>query len=181
MDGGSTDRSCALAEGLGRVVCSLRGRGQQKNEGARAAKGDILLFLHVDTRVAPETLKIISTVFTGQIVAGCFRLHVDSPRWTFRLFEAAVNLRAKHAQIIDGDLGFFIKREAFLQAGMFPRLPYMEDIVFSRRIKKLGKIKAVNEEITVSSRKWDQQGFLRTLGSYTWAYLQLWTGRLIET
>jgi len=176
VDGGSTDQTREIAAQYGEVVISELGRDKQKNAGAAVADSEHLLFLHVDAFVSDETLQAVELAFKRGVQAGCFRMKIKDNRKIFRIYECIVNARAKWFGVIDGDLGMYIKRSLFEEMGGFDPLPVMEDIVFSRKLKKYVHIDALPANIQVSSRKWDEKGFLLTFACYTLAYIQLWTG-----
>ena len=94
----------------------------------------------------------------------------------FRLFERMVNWRAKYLGVIDGDLGLFVSRDAFMRAGGFDDLPWMEDICFSKKLRKYYYLAQIPSVIEVSGRRWREEGFLKTFWKYTLAYLHLWSG-----
>ena len=178
VDGGSADQSVRKAEEFGRVIASVRNRGKQKNAGAAHGTSDFLLFLHADTEIDPAVLPEVEKVLSNGYIGGCFRMKVLNGRLIYRIFEWVVNMRARLSGIIDGDLGFFVRKDIFLRAGQFDPLPYMEDIFFSKKIAGAGKLITLDAPIKVSSRRWDEQGFWKTLFRYAWAYVQFWTGTL---
>ncbi|WOD41214.1 TIGR04283 family arsenosugar biosynthesis glycosyltransferase [Nodosilinea sp. E11] len=164
VDGGSTDRTDALANALGvRVIASPPGRSRQLNRGAAAATGDILLFLHADTRL-PEGFDqaIRQTLAQPGVVAGAFRLAIDSPRRSLRWVEWGVNLRSRWLQMPYGDQAIFLPAEVFHQLGGFPDLPMMEDFELVRRLRKLGKVAIAPATVMTSDRRWRTLGVLRT-------------------
>ncbi len=177
-DGGSSDRTVEIARNYGEVVCCRRGRGIQKNRGAEFAKGEKLLFMHVDTCIDSEALEKINHALSNGICGGCLTLAVDDHRWIFRLFERIVNFRAKYFHVIDGDLGLFVKKSIFNKAGRFDPIAMTEDILFSRKLRAQGKVVALSPLIIASSRKWRQEGFLKTFLGYTSAYFQIWKKQL---
>ncbi|MCA9401395.1 MAG: glycosyltransferase family 2 protein [Candidatus Omnitrophica bacterium] len=176
VDGGSTDQSVAVAARIGEVIPAPQGRAAQKNAGAQHAKAPWLLFLNVDAHIDPQcTHHLPNAMQTGDI-AGCFSIQIEEPRFIFRVYEWALNMRARKAGIIDADLGTLIRRDHFFEQEGFDPLPIMDDIVFSKRLRKFGKVRVLPFSIRVSSRKWHENGFYRTFMNYTLAYLQHWTG-----
>lgn len=176
VDGQSGDDTCQLAAQYGKVIRSQPGRGQQKNIGAQAANSEYFLFLHVDAMIDLDAFWELDAWMKARVDCGCFPLRVDDRRWIFRVYEWVVNIRARYFKVFDGDLGLFIRKEIFDQAGTFPQMALMEDIEFSKTLKRLSEIRIHPKAITVSSRKWDEQGFLRTLWNYSLCYIQFWTG-----
>ena len=179
-DGGSRDRTVQLAGAFGEVVSSAAGRGGQKNRGAAAAKSDILLFLHADTFLSDCALERIGQAVERGGAGGCLTMHIEDTHFMFRIWEGLVNFRARAFGVMDGDLGLFARRDVFEKLGGFDPLPYMEDILFSAKMRRAYRATVLTERIFVSSRKWHEHGFPSTFATYTLAYLQLWTGHLGE-
>jgi len=178
VDGGSSDDTVRAAGTLGDVISSDPGRGMQKNRGVELARSNILLFMHVDTAVAAAALECIKACVDQGVDAGCLTMKIDDPKPIFRIYERVVNMRAKVFGAFDGDLGMFIRKDIFQELGGFERLPYMEDLVFSKKLNTSHNLAFLDEPISVSSRKWQEQGFLKTLINYSMAYVQLWTGKI---
>lgn len=163
-DGGSTDRTCQVAESAAaRVVISQRGRGTQLNLGAAAATGDALLFLHADTLPPPDYEQHIDDILARPgVCAGAFGLRIDAPQRALRLIEKTVNWRSRVLGLPYGDQGIFVTREAFEEVGGFPEIPVMEDFVFVRRLRRLGRIQIAPAAVLTSARRWSQRGVWRT-------------------
>jgi rSAM/selenodomain-associated transferase 2 len=178
VDGGSSDRTAQIACRYGEVVSSRPGRALQKNFGAQRARSNHLLFLHVDTFISEGSLKDIDRVLEGGVAGGCLTMRIDDKGWIFRMYEWAVNVRAKAFRVMDGDLGAFVRRDVFDAIGGFDLLPVMEDITFGRKLRAAGRVDVLPEIICVSSRKWRERGFVRTFLDYAVAYIKFWTGQL---
>ncbi len=178
VDGGSWDKTVDLAENYGEVIHSRRGRSFQKNIGAKAAKSDYLLFLHVDSLINMKALENIERVLSCGVYGGCLTMVIDDTAFIFRIFERIVNLRARFGKVLDGDLGQFVHRDIFLQLGRYAQVDIMEDILFGKKLKRKGNIEILPDVIRVSSRKWSKEGFCSLLYKYSVAYVRLWTGRL---
>lgn len=146
-----------------KIILSEKGRGAQMDRGAREAQGDILVFLHADA-ILPEDWqeRIAAALKDDRIIAGGFRLKIDSDRKSFKLIEKTANLRSKYLGLIYGDQAIFLKREAFLSAGGFKGLPLMEDVDLMRRLRKTGKIALLDAYVSVSPRHWERNGILKT-------------------
>ncbi len=175
VDGGSQDLTIEIAQNYGELIRSQQGRCHQMNAGAALADSTCLLFLHVDTSIEPEALEQIQSALQKGNCAGCLTLAIDDKHFIFRIFEGWVNWRARAFGVLDGDLGLFVNRDIFKTVGGFDPTPIMEDILFSRKIRKIARPHVLTEKIKASSRRWRDQGFLRTGMRYALAYLQLWT------
>ena len=170
VDGGSTDRTVQLAEAYCmctptvHIITAPRGRARQMNEGAKASTGDTLLFLHADTQLPVDAGKIIESALADpNVKGGRFDVCFDHPSmWgiTIGLF---MNWRSRLSRIATGDQAIFVRRHVFEQLGGFSDIPLMEDIDFSNRLKRAGRIAALRETVTTSFRRWEQQGPLRTI------------------
>jgi rSAM/selenodomain-associated transferase 2 len=164
VDGGSQDETVELARFLGvKVILSAPGRARQMNAGAEVAKGDLLLFLHADTRLPAdfETL-ICQTLWRSSVVAGAFELQIDARLLGLRLIEKMANWRSHFCSLPYGDQAIFLKAEIFHRVGGFPDLPIMEDFEFIRQLKRLGRIAIVPKPVITSGRRWQKLGAIRT-------------------
>lgn len=140
-----------------------RGRGLQMNAGARKASGNILLFLHADTRLPADGLSDILRAMDGSAdVGGAFRLSIDSPGPCFRVIERTANLRSRITRVPYGDQAIFLRRGYFMRIGGFAALPIMEDVELMRRIRRIGgRIVLLSSQVTTSARRWERTGVLR--------------------
>ncbi len=164
VDGQSDDDTEAIARAHGaKVVVSEPSRGCQLNAGAAAATGDSLLFIHADSQLQCGFEHEIEDVLNRPgVVAGAFRLRIDSQKRAYRLIEKMVDYRSRWLQLPYGDQAIFVKAGTFHQLGGFPALPVMEDFVFARRLRKLGKIYIAGSSVITSSRRWESEGIWRT-------------------
>jgi rSAM/selenodomain-associated transferase 2 len=144
------------------ALCALRGRGKQMNAGAQAARGEILIFLHADTRLPNNALCRIREVMADrQYVAGAFTLRFESQRQAFALIAGAASWRYRLTRLPYGDQAFFMSRAYFHEIGGFAEIPIMEDVDMMRRIKKRGEcIRILHDAVTTSPRRWEKEGIL---------------------
>lgn len=163
-DGGSEDETVAVANSLGvQVISSVPGKAVQMNTGAAAAHGDILLFLHADTRLEPGFAdQVRYTLSQPGVAAGAFRLAIDGKGFGLRVIEWLVNFRSRFLQMPYGDQGIFVNAEMYSEVGGYPALPIMEDFELVRRLKRKGRIRILQLVATTSSRRWKELGALRT-------------------
>ena len=140
------------------------GRGPQMNLGAAEARGDILIFLHADTRLPPDSLSLIDRVLTDpRYVAGAFTLDIASPRPLLKLIARSANLRTRLTRVPYGDQAIFIDRDYFRRIGRFREIPIMEEVDLLRRIRRRGdRICILAEAVLTSPRRWETEGPLYT-------------------
>ncbi len=164
VDGASTDGTIEIARRLGgRILQAERGRAAQMNAGAQAARGDVLLFLHADTRLPSGFEEAVQALMAERrIAAGAFRLVIDAPSAALRLIAAAANWRARRLQMPYGDQAIFLSSELFRSLGGYADLPFMEDFEFVRRLRRHGRIEVLSEPVLTSARRWRQVGTWRT-------------------
>jgi rSAM/selenodomain-associated transferase 2 len=164
VDGGSDDDTVAIAQSLGvKVISSSPGRGVQMNAGAVAATGDILLFLHADTRLPIGFDEMVRTALQQPgNVAGAFNLRINASLLSLRWVELGVNLRSHFYQMPYGDQAIFLTKAVFQQIGGFPELPIMEDFELIRRLKRTGRIVIIATPVVTSARRWLQKGVFKT-------------------
>jgi rSAM/selenodomain-associated transferase 2 len=164
VDGGSTDRSVEIVSGVGSLLRSGRqGRSLQMNKGGFSAKGDILIFMHADTMILPDTLsKIEEAVNSRGFVGGCLTQRIDKDAFIYRLIETQGNNRAHRTNVFYGDQGIFVKKDVFERIGGFPEAPIMEDVLFTQQLRKMGKTVVLPDRITVSARRWEKRGIIKT-------------------
>ena len=162
VDGGSSDESVCIAKKYGEVLTSGRGRAKQLNAGAAAATGDILLFLHADIRLESGALVAVKTALSSGYVGGGFRQKIDGRSILYRMIEIAGNIRGKYLKVFYGDSGIFLARTDFEKIGGFPDVPILEEMKFSKGLRKLGKTTLIVPRIHLSARRWEAKGIIRT-------------------
>lgn len=173
VDGGSDDDTLAAAAAADVCLSAARGRGVQQNAGAAVAGGDVLFFLHADCWPEAGAFAAIEAVLRDErTVGGCFAQRIDAPGLAYRLLERGNAARVRLTKWVYGDQGLFVRRAAFVQAGRFPEVALMEDLLLAKRLKRVGRIRLVAPPIHVSPRRWQQTGVVRqTLRN--WAFLGL--------
>jgi len=184
VDGGSTDDTPALLESyrlktqssaLSPVhwVTAPAGRARQMNEGAKASRGEVLLFLHADTQLPRDATTVINRALADRrMVGGRFDVRFDRPSMWGTIISKTMNWRSRLSGLATGDQALFVRRPIFEQMGGFADMPLMEDIEFSGRLKQAGATAALTATVTTSFRRWEQQGPLRTI-------LLMWTLRFL--
>jgi rSAM/selenodomain-associated transferase 2 len=170
-DGGSHDGTAALAQPLAdRVITSTRGRAMQMNAGAAAALGDVLLFLHADTRLPEDADRLVlDGLSNAGKIWGRFDVRFDGGG--LGLIAFMMNWRSRATGIATGDQAMFVTRAAFEHAGGFPDIALMEDLALSARLKRDARPLSLHARVTTSARRWRKHGVLRTI-------LRMWKLRL---
>jgi rSAM/selenodomain-associated transferase 2 len=168
VDGGSKDESLALARDLAdQSVPSSPGRATQMNTGAALARGDVLWFVHADSVIAPDSMRAIEEVLSSRnVVGGCFRLRIDSPRWVYRVRDGIGNLLVGLFGFALGDRGIFCRREFFAKIGGYPEVAFLEDAAFYRKLKKEGRVVQLKARIRTSARRYEELGPVLTMFFY---------------
>lgn len=166
VDGGSIDNTIELAQALtDKIITSPKGRARQMNAGAKQAHGDVYWFLHSDT-LAPENAdKIIKQhLHDSGRHWGRFNIHLSGQQFIFRLIAWMMNTRSRITGIATGDQGIFIKAGVFNKLKGFKAIPLMEDIEISKRLlAQYGRPVCIGEKLLTSSRRWEQQGIIKTI------------------
>lgn len=164
VDGGSEDRTADLARSYcDRLLLAPRGRAAQMNAGAAVAQGQILLFLHADTRLPVSADQLVRDGLSRNRVWGRFDVRITGTHPLLPIVATLMNMRSRVTGIATGDQAIFVDRHAFAAAGGFPNIPLMEDIVLSRRLKRLGRPLCLSTAVVTSGRRWETHGVLRTI------------------
>jgi rSAM/selenodomain-associated transferase 2 len=141
------------------VLAAPRGRARQMNAGAAAARGAALVFVHADTRLPPDADRSIARALEKR-AWGRFDVRIESGHPLLRVVACAMNLRSRLTGIATGDQAIFVRRADF--AG-FPEIALMEDIAFSKAMKRRSPPACLRERVTTSGRRWERGGVLRTM------------------
>jgi len=178
VDGGSRDTTAQLAQsGADRVIDAPRGRAQQMNAGAQIARGDVLLFLHADTRLpADGDLLLLQALQRSGRCWGRFDVRIGSTRALLRLASALMNLRSRWSGICTGDQAIFVTAEAFARIGGYAPLALMEDIALSAQLRRCSRPVALRAAVVTSPRRWERNGVLRTIALMWWLRLRYFLG-----
>lgn len=164
-DGGSRDGTPdGAAPHCDRVVIAPRGRAAQMNAGAAVAKGDVLLFLHADTRLPADAARqvVLGLAASGR-AWGRFDIRIEGRNPLLAVVARMMNLRSRLTGIATGDQAIFVTREAFALVGGYPDIPIMEDIAISRHLVRLTPPLCIGSPVVTSGRRWETQGVIRTI------------------
>lgn len=187
VDGGSSDRTRAIAESFGftteaddrhgcssvprsprLILTASKGRASQMNAGAKVAQGEWLLFLHADTVLPTGAIRRLNAMHADQAIqAGGFRHQFSGTDWRLRLISFLDNLRCRCSRIIYGDQALFVRRTLFEHIGGFPNQPILEDVAICERLLKLTRPVLLSPPVVTDARKFVKMGvwhsFVRVL------------------
>lgn len=159
-DGGSTDRTIDIAKSKPcSIVQGSSGRAQQMNRAARRAKGNLLLFLHADTRLPEGWFDAVRRADKW----GFFPLKLSGKHGFLRVIERAVTLRSRLTSVAGGDQALFFKRDYFDLIGGYSDIPLMEDIAICKAARRSAKPDIPADAVITSSRRWETKGIARTV------------------
>lgn len=165
VDGGSDDGTPDIAarDPTVRLLRSARGRGRQMNAGAALARGETLLFLHADTRLAPGAIELLDGASAAPWQAGAFTHSFSPADWRLRLVSAAHNLRCRWTRVYYGDQAIFVRKTLFERVGGFPAVPMLEDVIFCERLRPLTRAVLLAQAVSTDSRRFFHHGVWRSI------------------
>jgi rSAM/selenodomain-associated transferase 2 len=181
VDGGSTDGTRAIVDQFNfqspspltphpsrRALMAPKGRASQMNAGAKAAKGEWLLFLHADTVLPHGSIRRLNELEQNhEVQAGGFMHRFSGDDWRLRFISFLDNFRCIRSRIIYGDQALFVRRSLFEQLGGFPNQPILEDVSFCERVIKVTNPLLLSPPVVTDARKFLKMGvwrsFLRVL------------------
>jgi rSAM/selenodomain-associated transferase 2 len=177
VDGGSSDDTTQRARAANATVIeSPRGRALQQNASASVAQGDILVFLHADTTLPANAFSLIASAVSDQCVWGRFDVMLASNDPRLTLVATMMNLRSRLTGIATGDQCIFVRRDAFVAVGGFPKQPIMEDIELTKRLKRISPPACLRAKVSTSARRWEKNGVVRTIVLMWWLRFAYWIG-----
>ena len=164
VDGGSRDRTLELAAGDEvRLFQTGPGRAGQMNVGAAQARGDILVFVHADTKLPfGYDLSLRRAVNREGALGGAFTFALERPFPGSRLVTRLVNLRSRYLRLPYGDQALFVRADVFARLGGYPEVPILEDVHLLRKIKARGEIVQIGLPAVTSGRRWEHLGLVKT-------------------
>lgn len=178
VDGGSSDATVCLAHPfVDQSIESPPGRAKQMNAGAAAARAEVLLFLHADTRLPAGALDaILHGLATSNKAWGRFDIVIEGQPLMLRVIATMMNWRSRLTGIATGDQAIFVRREDFLAVDGFPQLALMEDIAISRQLGQRSAPLCLQQKVTTSGRRWSNGGVWRTIAMMWRLRLLYWLG-----
>jgi len=177
-DGGSRDGTVALARGHPSrplVLDAYGGRAAQLNAAARVAGGDVLRFVHADSRLPRDAYASLAEAWRDDGVSGGnFALRFDGGGMFERVLGAVYRFQRAHG-LYYGDSSLWVRRERFDEIGGYLEIPIMDDYDFVRRLERgPGRTRCLPGPATTSSRRWRAMGIPRTVLAWfaiRWLYV----------
>ena len=177
VDGGSQDDSLAQAQPfVDHALASPQGRARQMNTGAALAQGDVLLFLHADTRLPDAADVLVLAAIGAGARWGRFDVVIEGHSPMLRVVATMMNVRSRLSGIATGDQAIFVQRAAFEAIGGFPDQALMEDIEMSERLGRLGAPACLYARVRTSGRRWESRGVWRTIALMWCLRWRYWLG-----
>ncbi|TWU43228.1 Glycosyl transferase family 2 [Novipirellula aureliae] len=170
-DGGSRDQTIpnATAAGASKIIRSLPGRGIQLNAGAVFASHEVVLFLHADCRLSEASLLQICE--SSEVVWGAFVQQIEAKGLGYRLLEKGNAMRVKYRWLPFGDQAIFVRRATYKEQGGFEEISLMEDLAFSKWMRKIAKPVLLPGPVSMSPRHWEKRGIVRQTAFNLWLQL----------
>jgi glycosyltransferase involved in cell wall biosynthesis len=145
------------------------------NAGAAAARGDVLFFLHADSLAPADALvRIEAALADPRVAGGAFEHRFAERMWSLHAINLVNRLRYRLTHNWYGDQGIFVRAEVFRALGGYRPLRLMEDLDFSKRLKRHGRSVLVRAPLVTSGRRFLARGPWRTFFFIVWL-LTLWT------
>jgi rSAM/selenodomain-associated transferase 2 len=178
VDGDSGDGTADLARPLAdQLIGAPKGRASQMNAGARAARAEVLLFLHCDTQLPEDADRMILNGLQETNAAwGRFDVRIEGRHPLLRGVAAMMNLRSRASGICTGDQAIFVYRELFLRLQGYPPIALMEDIALSRMLRRVSAPHCIHTPVHTSGRRWERAGVVRTILLMWWLRLRYFLG-----
>ena len=156
-------RAFAAAFGADAVQCAEPNRGAQMNAGARFARSDVLLFQHADTALMQaHVVALRDAMRDNSLAGGAFHRSFDQRHSALRWLERVARAISHCGGTLYGDQSVFVRREVFINMGGFAEIPLMEDVEFSRRLRRFERIAILDPPIASSPRHHQRRGAWRT-------------------
>jgi rSAM/selenodomain-associated transferase 2 len=165
VDASGDDQAAQIALGTGAtyINCTVPNRGEQMNRGADACNGDVIVFQHCDTGLDDSHLEAIQRALADpRIVGGAFFRKFDGRHPRLMWLESVARFLTRHGGTLYGDQSIFVRRQVFEKLGGFARIPLMEDVEFSRRLRGAGKVAVLDPPVVSSARRHLRKGAWRT-------------------
>ena len=165
VDGGSADKTNSFADKFGfKSTVTKASRGHQLRTGAQMSSHETLLFLHADTYLPVDSINLIQESLSNSNKSwGRFNIKFNNKKIIYRVIAFFMNRRSCVTSMVTGDHAMFMRKDTYIKCGGFSDLPIMEDIDISKRLKKISGLICLKSEVVTSSRKWEQEGIIKTI------------------
>ncbi len=138
-------------------------RGTQMNLGAARASGEAVIFHHADTLLTEAHLAAITVALRAPaVIGGAFHRKFDGRHPHLLWLEKVARFRSRHGGTFFGDQSIFVRRKNFVALGGFAPIPLMEDMEFSRRLRRGGRVAVLDPPVESSDRRHLRRGAWRT-------------------
>jgi rSAM/selenodomain-associated transferase 2 len=165
-----------------RLIKTVPQRAGQMNLGAEQAKGDVLWFLHADTQLVGNISEDLAAFYqSDNHLWGRFNVSLDSNHLMLKVVASMMNHRSKVSSICTGDQGIFVRKKTFEQVGGYPSQALMEDVELSKKLKRLSRMYIPQGRLITSSRKWLENGILKTIVTMWYLRFIYWLGASPDT
>ena len=163
VDGGSSDETVEAASTCDcQLLLSAPGRARQQNLGAREASGDILYFQHADNWLVEGGAAQIAEAFASErVICAAFRQTIEAPGWAYRALEYGNAARVTWLGAAYGDQGIVVRKDAFDDAGGFPEVRILEELLLLRILRKTSWPVLLPGPLNISARRWQENGVWR--------------------
>ena len=152
-------------------IRSSPGRGIQIADAISSSDAEWIWVIHADVRVSRPAIQALHDAL-HESAWGAFRVTLDGGSKFLHWISFMMNWRSRLTSIYTGDQAMFFRRSLLDRVGGYPRIKLMEDIECSRRLRRTRRGSQVPVPLTVSARKWDREGVIRTI-------LRMWWCRLL--
>lgn len=158
---GGSPAADAFARIGARVLRGSGPRGARLALAAREARGDVLFFLHADSRAPDDALELIREAVAAGAAAGAFSLAYTGGGAGMRWVAWWANVRSRFFRLPFGDQGIFCRRDVYERVGGFRDLPICDDVDLVRRLRRAGPFRLRREKTWTSPRRYDARGVVR--------------------
>jgi len=172
-DGGSADGTLERARShraQPRLIQVPGGRAAQLNAAAALASGELLVFLHADSRLPRDAHALLVGARTR---GGNFVLRFDGADGFSGVLSNVYALQRRFG-LYYGDSTLWCESELFAELGGFRELAIMDDYDFVRRMERATPTECLPGPATTSARRWRAIGVPRTIFAWLvirWLYL----------
>ncbi len=157
------NRAAIEALGAHFAEAARRGRGSQMNAAAAIANGDVLLFQHADSELEPVHIQSLAVAVRElDVVGGAFHRAFDERHPGLRWLEGLERIHGRLFGTMYGDQSIFVRREIFSELNGYAEYPLMEDVDFSKRLRKVARVRLLDPPMRSSPRRHLQRGPWKT-------------------